>query len=146
MRNGVRIFPCRPVAVIQTELQAGMTAGGSKSSEDKETLEIENLSEQVVNEPETESEDEEASELTHCPACAVKDLVQCYWGDQNLDAAGVPKPLLATDPQLVMVDNVDNALRMFTPGAAMGAADTQEDPEEMQTRLLTACLESVDYK
>ncbi|CAN9339935.1 unnamed protein product [Alternaria alternata] len=85
------------------------------------------------------------STLTDCPACAVKALAQFYWGIQNLNADGVPVSLLFNNAELDRVHQVDNMLRQFTPGADTGAGNAQEDPEEMQTRLLTACLESVNY-
>jgi hypothetical protein len=86
------------------------------------------------------------STLTDCPACAVKALAQFYWGIQNLNAGGVPDSLPFNNAELDRVHQVNNMLRQFTPGADTGAGNAQEDPEEMQTRLLTACLESVNYQ
>jgi hypothetical protein len=141
IHNGVLIF--------HAQLGAAMTLDGSGSS-DEEISNIDNLSEREMAKLEKELKDKEAekpgSTLTRCPACAVKALVQCYWGIQNLDAAGVPNALPLNNPELIRVHGVDNVLRIFTPGAAVGAVNAQEDPEEMQTRLLTGCLESVNHK
>ena len=112
------MFPCRPIPEIQKRLSADMLLDAKQKKKSVKTLK-------------------------HCPACAVKALAQCYWGNRDLDASGEPAALPLSNPELLMVHSVDNMLRRFTPGA--GAGNAQEDPEEMQTRLLKACLESVDY-
>ena len=76
----------------------------------------------------------------------MKGLAQYYWGTGNLSPLGVPLDIPDTNTELIEVHQIDNMLRQSTPGAAVGAENVQEDPEEMQTRLLTACLESVNYK
>jgi hypothetical protein len=116
--KGRVVFPCRSLTEIMARLSARMTVGCGESSEDEETL-------------------------PQCPACAVKALAQCYWGHENLDSSGEPMPLCVSHPLIAAVHSIDDALRRNTPG--VGVNDPQEDPEEMQTRLLTACLESVDH-
>lgn len=116
--KGRVIFPCRSLDDIVARLSARMAVGCGESSEGEETL-------------------------PQCPACALKALAQCYWGHQNLNSSGELMPLRVSHPLIAAVHSIDDALRGYTPG--VGADDPQEDPEEMQTRLLTACLESVDH-
>jgi len=123
-QGNTTVFPCRPVDAIQAQLAQGLTLGKSDTSKKKK-------------------DEEQSEDLEDCPACAVKALAQFYWGNQNLNAAGYPKPLRFNHTLLDAVHDVDDVLRMFTPGA--GTGDAQQNPEEMQTRLLTACLESVDH-
>ncbi|KAG9195597.1 hypothetical protein G6011_00718 [Alternaria panax] len=123
--------------------------GESESSDDEKISSVDDLSEEKMKQLEKqlkkEETDQPGSTLTHCPACAVKALVLCYWGNQNLHSSGQPNALPLANPELARVHNVDGMLQRFTPGAAAAGANAQEDPEEMQTRLLTACLESVNY-
>jgi hypothetical protein len=75
----------------------------------------------------------------------VKELAEVYWGNYYLHpTTGRPQFLTITDPDLAMLHRVDRALqRITTPGADGGSG--QQDPEEFQTRLVEACLESVDH-
>jgi hypothetical protein len=148
MRNGTRIFPCRPAHVIHAQLDLNMSS--TTISSNKKIPSIDELPEKELTQLKKKLEKKEkknpGSTLTDCPACAVKALAQFYWGIQNLNAGGVPDSLPFNNAELDRVHQVDNMLRQFTPGADTGAGNAQEDPEEMQTRLLTACLESVNYQ
>lgn len=145
MRNGTRIFPCRPSHMIYAQL--GMNMSSTTISFNKNISSVDEWPEKKLTQLKKKFEKEKkdsGSTLTDCPACAVKALAQFYWGIQNLNA-GEPISLPFNNAELDRVHQVDNMLRQFTPGAAIGAGNAQEDPEEMQTRLLTGCLESVNY-
>lgn len=67
-----------------------------------------------------------------CMACAMKDLIAYYWGEDNLDASGAPNPIPQHDPILYPFERF--ATQLF-------GAD-QSDPGEFQLQILRACRRS----
>ncbi|KAF1926818.1 cysteine proteinase [Didymella exigua CBS 183.55] len=84
-----------------------------------------------------------AKSLSNCPACAMKNLVEVYWGKHQMESDDEPRSLNSRTPPFLPLIQVDALLSRFTPQAGMDGQ--QQDPEEFQSRFLQACLESVDY-
>jgi len=71
-----------------------------------------------------------------CVACAVKNLVTIYWGNYNLNR-GKPIPLAATDAALIPIYSISDIMWPLVWGFR-----EQQDADDFQARLLTACLYS----
>lgn len=81
--------------------------------------------------------------LRTCPACVTKQLVQSYWGNNDLASDGRPMAFGVSQTDMARIHELDDILQHYTPGASNGS---MQDPEEFQNRLLEACLQSVDHK
>jgi hypothetical protein len=114
-----------------------MLATGSPpdvESSDDESLEEHDSDDESSESEESDSDDDEDEKkrkrrkarrrrrLPYCPAFAVKELAEVYWGNQYLHlTTGRPQSLAITDPDLAMLHHVDRALqRITTPGASGG--------------------------
>ena len=82
--------------------------------------------------------------LRACPTCAMKRLVEIYWGNQNMRPKGEPRFLSSQSREFQDLVRIDAALMRFTPQT--GVDGQQQDPGEFQTRFLWSCLESVNYR
>jgi hypothetical protein len=75
-----------------------------------------------------------------CPACAFKTLIRSYWGDEACYHDGTPYQFMGENVDVKRIHTLDNNI------SGLSGADEQQDAEECQSRLIQACLESVNYK
>jgi hypothetical protein len=90
-----------------------------------------------------------------CAACMFKDLIQKYWGDKNIGPDGKPRPLKWECDEMLAIERLDDQLAFngnplddddYDPSKLENhGREIPQDTEECQTRLLRACLESVNY-